>query len=95
MRAVYSLDEQELTNLLDAADSAVADVVSLYEFTEVLNEKFDRQQKINLIEMLWRVAFADNELDRYEEYYVHKIADLLHVSHKDYIKTKLRVQEGF
>ena len=94
MRGVFSLDEQELQNLLDAADSAVAGAVSLYEFTEVLNEKFDREQKINLIEMLWRVAFADEMLDRYEEYYVRKIADLLHVSHKDYIKTKLRVQAG-
>lgn len=94
MRGVFSLDEQELQGLLEAADSAVADAVSLYEFTEVLNEQFDRQQKINLIEMLWRVAFADDVLDQYEEYYVRKIADLLHVSHKDYIKTKLRVQEG-
>lgn len=94
MRGVFSLQDQELEDLLNAADSAVADAVSLYEFTEILNEKFDREQKINLIEMLWRVAFADEVLDRYEEYYIRKIADLLHVSHKDYIKTKLRVQEG-
>jgi len=40
---------------------------------------------------LWAVAYADDELDRYEEYYMRKIADLLHVSHSDYIKTKLRV----
>ena len=94
LRSVFSLDDQELQNLLDAADSAVTDAVSLYEFTEVINEKFDRYQKIKLIEMLWRVAFADDILDKYEEYYVRKIADLLYVSHKDYIKTKHRVQEG-
>jgi uncharacterized tellurite resistance protein B-like protein len=94
LRRVFSLEEQELQNLLDAADSAVSEAVSLYEFTDVLNEKFDREQKIKLIEMLWRVAFADDTLDKYEEYYVRKIAELLHVSHKDYIKTKLRVQEG-
>jgi len=94
LRRVFSLEEQELQNLLDAADSAVSEAVSLYEFTDVLNEKFDREQKIKLIEMLWRVAFADDTLDKHEEYYVRKIAELLHVSHKDYIKTKLRVQEG-
>jgi len=94
LRRVFSLEEQELQNLLGAADSTVSEAVSLYEFTDVLNEKFDREQKIKLIEMLWRVAFADDTLDKHEEYYVRKIAELLHVSHKDYIKTKLRVQEG-
>lgn len=94
MRQTFDLGEDELNELLSAANDAVADAVSLYDFTGVVNEQFDRQQKIQLIEMLWRVAFADNQLDQYEEYYVRKIAELLHVSHKDYIKTKLRVQEG-
>lgn len=94
MRDVFNLDEDELQDLLSAADDAVADAVSLYDFTAVVNDEFDRTQKIKLIEMLWRVAFADDKLDQYEEYYVRKIAELLHVSHKDYIKTKLKVQEG-
>ena len=67
------------------------EAVSLYEFTAVINDQFDREQKIDLVEMLWRVAYADQELDQYEEYFVRKIADLLHVSHKDYIQAKLRV----
>jgi uncharacterized tellurite resistance protein B-like protein len=41
--------------------------------------------------MLWSVAYADDKLDRYEEYYVRKIADLLYISHSDYIKAKLSV----
>ena len=94
MRRVFDLSEGELRELMTAANSAVADAVSLYDFTGVINDQFDREQKIQLIEMLWRVAFADDKLDQYEEYYVRKIAELIHVSHKDYIKTKLRVQEG-
>ena len=93
MRQTFDLEEDELAELMAAADNAVGDAVSLYDFTGVVNERFDRIQKIQLIEMLWRVAFADDELDQYEEYYVRKIAELLHVSHKDYIRTKLRVQE--
>lgn len=95
MKKVFSLDEDELESLMEAANAAVKEAVSLYDFTEIVNENFDRVQKVQLIEMLWRVAFADDTLDQYEEYFVRKIAELLHVSHKDYIKTKLRVQEGF
>ncbi|MEM7467678.1 MAG: TerB family tellurite resistance protein [Pseudomonadota bacterium] len=94
LRKVFSLGEQELADLMAAADAAVGDAVSLYDFTAVVNDQFTREQKIQLIEMLWRVAFADEVLDQYEEYYVRKIAELLHVSHKDYIQTKLRVQDG-
>ncbi|MGR8949257.1 MAG: tellurite resistance TerB family protein, partial [Gammaproteobacteria bacterium] len=59
MRDVFHLDEQELQELMSAADAAVAEAVSLYDFTAVVNEAFGREQKIRLIEMLWRVAFAD------------------------------------
>lgn len=94
MRQVFKLADDELDELMSAADEAVTHAVSLYDFTGVVNDQFDREQKIQLIEMLWQVAFADDKLDQYEEYYVRKIAELLHVSHKDYIKTKLRVQES-
>ena len=94
MRQVFKLADDELDELMSAADEAVTHAVSLYDFTGVVNDQFSREQKIRLIEMLWQVAFADDKLDQYEEYYVRKIAELLHVSHKDYIKTKLRVQES-
>jgi uncharacterized tellurite resistance protein B-like protein len=43
---------------------------------------------------MWRVAFADRRLDKYEEAQIRKIADLLYVPHKDFIRTKLRVQQA-
>jgi uncharacterized tellurite resistance protein B-like protein len=46
-------------------------------------------EKNNIIENLWRVAYADSYIDKYEEYYIRKIADLLHISHSNYIKAKL------
>jgi uncharacterized tellurite resistance protein B-like protein len=44
-----------------------------------------------VIEYLWEVAYADNQLDKYEEHFVRKIADLLHVAHKDFMASKHRV----
>lgn len=91
MREVFELSTDEIENLVGAAQSAVESAVSIFDFTEVVNQRFSREQKIQLIEMLWRVAYADSVLDRYEEYYVRKIADLLHLSHSEYIRTKLKV----
>ena len=48
---------------------------------------------LEIIEYLWRVAYADAYIHKYEEYYIRKIADLLHVSHSDYIKTKLKAEK--
>ena len=50
--------------------------------------------KVLLVENLWRLALADDHLDKYEEQMIRKTADLLYVSHSDFIRTKLRVRDG-
>ncbi len=92
--AVYHLAPDEVEDLLSAASAAVETAVSLYDFTAILNERFSPDQKRRLMEMLWAVAYADEHLDHYEEYYVRKVADLLHISHEDYIRTKLKAAPG-
>ena len=50
-------------------------------------------QRVALIEAMWRIALADNRLDRYEEHLIRKVAELLYVSHRDFIGAKLHVQQ--
>ncbi len=69
------------------------DAVSLQAFTRLLHEELTEDEKFELVEMLWKVAFADDHLDRYEDHLVRKIADLLYVSHKDQIRLRNRVRE--
>lgn len=88
---VFAIDPQALDHLLSQAAAAVDEAVSLVDFTQVLNERLDRAAKTRLLEHLWRVAYADGALDKYEEYYLRKITDLLHLSHSDLIRTKLSV----
>ena len=92
MKKAFHLSDGEVDDIVSTAEDAVETAVSLYDFTAIVNQQFSREQKIELVAMLWAVAYADDELDHYEEYYVRKIADLLHVSHSDYIKTKLRAR---
>jgi uncharacterized tellurite resistance protein B-like protein len=88
---VFTLEPQVVEQLLTSAENAVDQAVSLVEFTQLLNERLDRAAKLRLLVQLWRVAYADGALDRYEEYYLRKITDLLHLSHSDLIRTKLAV----
>jgi uncharacterized tellurite resistance protein B-like protein len=88
---VFRLDADTVAPLLAQAEDAVEHAVSLTEFTQVVNARLDRADKLALLEDLWRVAYADGRLDRYEEYYLRKIADLLHLGHSDLIRAKLRV----
>lgn len=88
MRFSFHLSEEEALALVELAETEVNHAISLHEFTSLLNQKLSADEKIRLVESLWQVAFADQVLDKYEEYFVRKIADLLYVSHKDYIKAK-------
>jgi len=85
------LEEQDLDTLVATAAEAVDASVSFYDFTSTVNERLSREQKMELLEMLWRVAEADGRVDHYEEYYIRRLADLLHLSHKDFIRAKLKV----
>ena len=86
----FSLNNEEISELIMLAEAEVNHAVSLHEFTSLLNETLAIPEKINIIENLWHVAYADSVLDKYEEYFIRKIADLLYISHSDYIKTKLK-----
>lgn len=85
-------DEQSAALITEAADVSERSV-SLHPFLRLLNERYSAQQKYVVIEDMWRVAFADGVLDKYEEYQIRKIADLLYVPHSDFIRAKHRAIE--
>jgi uncharacterized tellurite resistance protein B-like protein len=88
------LEDEDLDTLVATAAEAVEEAVSFYDFTATINARLSVAQKLELLETLWRVAQADGRIDHYEEYYIRKLADLLHLSHKDFIRTKLRITEA-
>lgn len=67
------------------------DATSLYEFTDLINKEWDKEKKLRLLQALWEVANADNRIDKYEEYYIRKIKDLIYLSDQDFITAKLKV----
>ncbi|WP_075997579.1 TerB family tellurite resistance protein [Salaquimonas pukyongi] len=97
MRAVlterYNLSEEAFSELLEAARQAESEAVDLYRFTSLLNKRFDRDQRIAMIERLWEMVFADGELHEFEDNVVWRVAQLLHVESPDRIAMKQRVRD--
>ncbi len=92
IRSKFNLSEEETDTLLELAEEEIRKATGYYEFTSLINKGFTYEQKLKVIEHLWEVAFADADLDKYGEHMVRKIANLIYVSHKDFIETKLRVR---
>lgn len=94
MRAAFGMDAAELQALMDQAREARKDAVSLYDFTRQLRIGLDADVRAELVEWLWRVAFADERLDKHEELLVRRVADLLGVSHGEFIRRKHLAQDA-
>ncbi len=93
LKTQFGLDRAAAERLFRAAEDRVRDSVSLHEFTALLHRELTPVEKRSLLENLWRVVLADDALDRYEEHLLRRIADLLYISHNDFIRTKLKVRD--
>ena len=87
----FKLDDTEIENTLAQASKKNRDAADYYQFTSVINEHYSQEQKIQLVEQLWQLAWADGNIDRFEEHLVRTLADLLHVPHGRFIQAKHRV----
>ena len=88
-----SIEEKALDELSELAQLKSDESTSLYEFTREINDKYQYEEKVQLIEDLWRIAYSDERIDKYEDYVIRKVADLIYVSHSDFIKSKLKVKD--
>jgi uncharacterized tellurite resistance protein B-like protein len=89
----FGLGEEEAQGLCELAEKELEDSVSLHRFTRSLMDDLSEGERVHLIEMLWRVALADDRLDPHEDYFVRKVADLLYVPHRELIRMRERVRD--
>ena len=83
------LDRESIARLTREASAQLDRATSLYDFTRVINDHYDVDQKLELIRAMWKVAFADGRLDKYEEHLIRQVAELTYVPHSDFIRMKL------
>ena len=94
IRNIFSLSTEEATRLINLAEGHRQNATDYHAFTSLINKNYTQNQKKTLIKTLWEIAYADGQLDKYEEQMVRKIADLLHIPHLDFIRTKIQVNGG-
>ena len=81
--ARFELGAEEGDSLIEAAEARVAESVQLHGFTRVVKAAFSQEERIELMEMLWEVVYADGELHHYEANLMRRLAGLLQVSDRD------------
>ena len=84
----FGLDEDEADGIITESREHHEDSVGMHAFTRTLVEAFDEQQRFELLTHLWRLAYSDMTIDRFEEHTIRKISDLLYVSHARFIEAK-------
>lgn len=84
----FAISPEQCRQLTELAQSEFSDASSTYQFTRLVNDHCTYDEKYKVIKGMWSVAFADGHLDRYEEYIIRKVSELIHVTHSDFIHAK-------
>ncbi|OIP97213.1 MAG: hypothetical protein AUK55_04795 [Syntrophobacteraceae bacterium CG2_30_61_12] len=87
----YDLSREQANELIAASRKALRDSTDLWQFARHINEHRSTAEKVQIIEALWRVIYADGKLDQHEDYLIHKMSTLLRLEHKQLIDAKLKV----
>jgi len=88
------LEDEAVDSLMALAREEVENSVDHYQFVSLIKQHYDYGRRVELVRMMWVVALADGEHHHLEEHRIRQLADLLHVGHGDFIRTKLEAKEA-
>ena len=94
LRKEFELSREHAETLAQEAARERQESLDLWHFTQRINEVMSREEKIRVVELLWKVIYADGQLTGHEDYLVHKLADMLNLSHPELIQAKIHVMNG-
>jgi uncharacterized tellurite resistance protein B-like protein len=94
IRRVLEVSETDITQLLSEANAEVEEGTSVFPHTSLINEHCSREQKYEILVAMWQVAFADGNLDKYEEHLIRRVAGLIHLDHHEFIQAKIAARDG-
>ncbi|MDX2498848.1 MAG: TerB family tellurite resistance protein [Desulfobacterales bacterium] len=94
LKEKYGLSREHADALIAEADKALDESVDLWQFARLINENYSNEEKIEIIETLWKIVYVDGKMDKYEHYLMNKLATLLRLSHEQLIDAKLKVLDS-
>ena len=89
---LLALSPEQARELMQQAAKPHERPTSYHPFVKAINEQFSAEQKLRLVECMWRVAHADQNVDKYEDHLIRKISELIYVHHRDFIAAKHRAR---
>ncbi|MFK3864906.1 tellurite resistance TerB family protein [Pseudoalteromonas rhizosphaerae] len=89
LKKYFNLSDEDVSELMQSAGKSLDDATDYFQFSKQINDQCSAEQRIEIIELLWRLAYADGELDPQEEYVIRRVSNLLYVAHEDFIAAKL------
>ncbi|MFP4082190.1 MAG: TerB family tellurite resistance protein [Candidatus Aminicenantes bacterium] len=93
LKKKFHISEQAVQELMEIARKRREESIDLWEYTHLINKNYSREEKMKVVEAAWKVIYADEKLDKYEDHLVHKLARLLRLSHSELIRAKLKVRD--
>ena len=91
LKEKYGLSEEYADALIAEAEKELEKSVDLWQFAKLINKNYSNEEKIEIIETLWRIVYVDGKMDKYEHYLMNKLKNLLRLSHNQLIDAKLKV----
>jgi len=93
VRALYEIPHEYVLELMELARAERNKAVDIQHFTRHANERMSREEKLTVLEAVWRIILADGDIDKYEEHYARRLANLLWLEHKDFIDARRRARD--
>src|SRR3989338_795442 len=88
----FQLPDAEVAQLSELGHRTAKAANDLHQFTSLINRELDLPEKVRIIEYMWQVAYADRQISAHENHLMRRMADLLQISHGDYVAAKMRAK---
>jgi uncharacterized tellurite resistance protein B-like protein len=92
LKKKFLLSAEAAEELMGIAERKRKESIDLWEFTNLINKNYTKEEKQKIVEEVWQIIYADENLDMYEDHFVHKLAKLLQLKHNDLIESKLKIK---
>lgn len=87
----FDLSAAAVAELVDYSHDHREGSLDLFQFAREINAHFSRDEKLDVMEGIWQVIYADGTLDKHEDALARQLAALLRLEHGDVINRKLKV----
>lgn len=90
---LYGIERSDIEELVEITRRESKEAIDIWQFTNLINQNYDTEQKMLLMEHVWRVVLADGTIDKFEDYIARKLRPLLRLDHKQWIAAKIRAKD--